>query len=86
MASNGGVLLEEEEDEDENKPAAVNGEVGNPLISSAEIAKQCQQVAEHKEEGAMETAPDAVEEFSHTSSPGPDMAAVSPLTPQVCKV
>ena len=31
----------------------------------------------------METAPDAVEEFSHTSSPGPDMAAVSPLTPQV---
>ena len=24
----------------------------------------------------METAPDAVEEFSHTSSPGPDMAAV----------
>jgi len=40
------------------------------------------EVAEHKEEGAMETAPDAVEEFSHTSSPGPDMAAVSPLTPQ----
>ena len=33
MASNGGVLLEEEEDEDESKPAAVNGEVGNPLIS-----------------------------------------------------
>ena len=33
MASNGGVLLEEEEDEDENKPAAVNGEVGNLLIS-----------------------------------------------------
>ena len=53
---------------------------------SAEIAKQCQQVAEHKEEGAMETAPDAVEEFSHTSSPGPDMAAVSPLTPQVRNV
>ena len=34
----------------------------------------------------METAPDAVEKFSHTSSPGPDMAAVSPLTPQVRKV
>ena len=33
MASNGGVLMEEEEDEDESKPAAVNGEVGNLLIS-----------------------------------------------------
>ena len=33
MASNGGVLMEEEEDEDENKPAAVNGEVGNSLAS-----------------------------------------------------
>ena len=33
MASNGGVLLEEEEDEDESKPAAVNGEVNNSLIS-----------------------------------------------------
>ena len=33
MASNGGVLMEEEEDEDESKPAAVNGEVGSPLIS-----------------------------------------------------
>ena len=32
MASNGGVLMEEEEDEDESKTAAVNGEVANLLI------------------------------------------------------
>ena len=41
------------------------------------------QVGEHLGEEAVEPATEAQEEFSQASSPGPDMAAVSPLTPQV---
>ena len=41
------------------------------------------QVGEHHGEEAVEPASEVQEEFSQASSPGPDMAAVSPLTPQV---
>ena len=55
------------EEEEEETNANLNGEVGD-----------------HSEEAAeADPASEAQEEFSQTSSPGPDMAAVSPLTPQV---
>ena len=41
------------------------------------------QVGDHQGEEAAGSASEAQEVFSQASSPGPDMAALSPLTPQV---
>ena len=70
-----------EEEEEEIKPATLNGEVGE-LSNLLEI-RQKVQVGEHHGEEVVEPASEAQEEFSQASSPGPDMAALSPLTPQV---
>ena len=55
------------EEQEEETNANLNGEVGDHSEEAAEAGP----------------ASEAQEEFSQTSSPGPDMAAVSPLTPQV---
>ena len=52
------------------------------ICSKVEI-RQKVQVGEHHGEEVVEPASEAQEEFSQASSPGPDMAALSPLTPQV---
>ena len=82
MANGGGVLMEEEEEE--IKPATLNGEVRelSKLAQKSKIKPNVQVGEQHIEE-AEEPSSEVQEEFSQASSPGPDMAAVSPLTPQV---